>query len=115
MRVQVWLAFSAATLYMFYLCMRSAKLDPSTPRLVFTWFLSSHNVCVGIGACGYGLFLLDLLGLQKLTAMIFGKDTSILMLWYGLYFGILGRDTAEVAFSGLVRCCSLPSRRERAI
>ena len=50
-----------------------------------------------------GCFVLDLLGLQKLTAMIFGKDTSILMLWYGLYFGILGRDTAEVAFSGLVR------------
>ena len=101
--LQVWAAFSAVTVYMFYLCMRSARLDPSTPRLVFSWFLASHNVCVAVGAAGYLLFLLELLGLQKIVAAVLGKSTSMLLLWYGLYFGILGRDTAEVAFSGLVR------------
>jgi hypothetical protein len=88
---------------MFYLCLRSARLDPATPRLVFSWFLYSHNVCVMVGAAGYVLFLLELLGLQAVVAMVVGKSTSALLLWYGLYFGILGRDTAEVAFSGLVR------------
>jgi RING finger protein 121/175 len=99
---QAWLLFSLVTLYTFYLCMRSTKLDPSTPRLVFSWFLYSHNVCVAVGAAGYVLFLLELLSAGPLVEMLFGKQASILLLWYGLYFGILGRDTAEVAFSGLV-------------
>ena len=108
--VQVWLSFSVVTLYMFYLCMRSAKLDPSTPRLIFSFFLYSHNVCVAIGACGYVLFLLELLGLGPLIWKLLGKSASAILLWYGLYFGILGRDTAEVAFSGLVRNCCLVYR-----
>jgi hypothetical protein len=28
---------------------------------------------------------------------------SLLLLWYGLYFGILGRDLAEVASEQMVR------------
>jgi hypothetical protein len=90
------------TLYIFYLCLRSNKLDPSTPRLVFTWFLYSHRVCIAVGATGYALFLLELLGAGPLVWLILGKGASILLLFYGLYFGVLGRDTAEVAASGLV-------------
>jgi hypothetical protein len=66
---------------------------------------------VAIGACGYVLFLAELFGAGKLVAMVFGDKMSMLLLWYGLYFGILGRDTAEVAFSGLVRTASFPPQR----
>jgi RING finger protein 121/175 len=100
--VQVWTLFTLVTFYIFYLCVRSSKLDPSTPRLVFSWFLYSHNVCIAIGATGYALFLLELLGAGVLVKMIFGQFTSFVLLFYGLYFGILGRDAAEVASSGLV-------------
>lgn len=112
--VQVWCMFSIVTLYVFYLCMRSNKLDPSTPRLVFTWFLYSHNFCIAIGAAGYALFLLELLGASPLVWLLFGKGASFNLLFYGLYFGVLGRDTAEVASTGLVRkplLVSILSRR----
>ena len=85
------------------------RMAPSTPRLVFSWFLYSHHACVAIGAAGYALFILELLNLGPFIAMLFGKGASTLLLWYGLYFGVLGRDTAEVAFSGLVRL-TLPLR-----
>ena len=84
---------------MFVLCLRNAKLDPTTPRLVFSWFLYSHHACVAVGAAGYVLFLLQMLGVPPFL----GEKAATLLLWYGLYFGILGRDTAEVAFTGLVR------------
>lgn len=100
--VQVWTIFSSVTLYMFYLCMRSKKLDPSTPRLVFTWFLYSHKVSIAVGAAGYALFLLELLGASPVVWFLFGKGASFILLFYGLYFGVLGRDTAEVASTGLV-------------
>jgi RING finger protein 121/175 len=100
--MQGWISFSVITVYMFSLCWRSSRLSPTTPRLVFSWFLYSHHICVAVGATGYILFLAELLGAGKLVAKLFGDKASVLLLWYGLYFGILGRDTAEVAFSGLV-------------
>lgn len=35
--------------------------------------------------------------------MILPKDAAIDLLWYGLYFGVLGRDCAEVASDRMVR------------
>lgn len=101
--MQSWSFFSAVTAYTIYLCMGTGKLAPATPRRVFSWFLYSHHTCVAIGAAGYFLFILELLGVGPVVKAIFGDSTSVLLLWYGLYFGVLGRDTAEVAFSGLVR------------
>jgi hypothetical protein len=35
--------------------------------------------------------------------LILPQGTSLTLLWYGLYFGILGRDCAEVATDRMVR------------
>jgi hypothetical protein len=101
--VTIWVVFSACTLYVFYMCMSTAKLKPSIPRRVFAWFLYTHNVCIAIGAAGYAFFLLEILGAQPLVTLILGKGGSLNLLVYGLYFGILGRDAAEIASTGLVR------------
>jgi Ring finger domain len=90
-------------MYIFYMCMRTAKLEPSVPRRVFTWFLVTHNVCIAIGATGYVFFLLEMLGAKPLVDFILGKGGSFNLLLYGLYFGVLGRDAAELASTGLVR------------
>ena len=34
---------------------------------------------------------------------LLAQTTALVLLWYGLYFGILGRDAAEVASDRMVR------------
>ncbi len=69
---------------------------------MYSWFLGAHRVSVGIGLAGYILLLGDMLGLGLLTARLLEPGLSLLLLWYGLYFGILGRDLAEVASEQMV-------------
>lgn len=94
--VAAWLLFSAITGYLISLCMRPT-LHPTTPRMVFTWFLAAHKICIFVGGTGYAMLLLELLGAAPVIGLLFGQGSSFTLLWYGLYFGILGRDAAEVA------------------
>lgn len=67
-------------------------------RLVYKWFLLVYKVSYGIGIVGYFVIMCTLFGLNVLlmikpqTSMDFG----LLMLFYGLYLGVVGRDFAEV-------------------
>lgn len=90
-------------MYVFYACIRTARLEPSVPRRVFTWFLATHNVCMGVGVAGYVCFLLEMLGARPVVELVLGKGGSFNLLLYGLYFGVLGRDVAELASTCLVR------------
>lgn len=56
-----------------------------------------------MGVCGYGLIFFELFGLGHLLRLFLPPTISIDLLWYGLYFGILGRDCAEVASDWMVR------------
>lgn len=74
-------------------------LRPSTPRAVFIWFLAAHKLSVAAGVCGYALLVLSMFsaaaGFDSLPFLSDGAGLTLL--WYGLYFGVLGRDAAEVA------------------
>ena len=67
-------------------------------RLVYKWFYLIHKVTYFLGIVGYMVVMCTLLGLYVLflirpeTAMEFG----IVVLFYGLYYGVLGRDFAEI-------------------
>jgi RING finger protein 121/175 len=89
----VWFLYSLVTGFLIYKCTKK-KMNSTTPRLVYGWFLATHRISVFIGAVGYFALLLDMLGAGQ---MLYPKSTAITMLWYGIYFGVLGRDTAEVA------------------
>lgn len=72
-------------------------LRPSTPRAVFIWFLAAHKLSVAAGVAGYaGLVLSMFLAAFGLPALL-SDGAGLTLLWYGLYFGVLGRDAAEVA------------------
>lgn len=70
---------------------------------MYTWFLGVYKVSIALGITAYILILLEMFGIGLLLSWLIPKDLSILMLWYGLYFGILGRDCAEVASDQMVR------------
>ena len=67
-------------------------------RLVYKWFLFVHKATYGLGILGYMVVCLTMLGVNLMfaiapdTAMEFG----VTVLFYGLYFGVLGRDFAEI-------------------
>jgi RING finger protein 121 len=70
---------------------------------VYGWFLAAYKVSVAVGVSGYILLVLDMFGIGLLLAKLVEPGLSLLLLWYGLYFGILGRDLAEVASEQMVR------------
>lgn len=56
-----------------------------------------------IGVVGYGLLILEGIGLGLLLGPMWPDGISLMLVWYGLYFGVLGRDLAEVAGDRMVR------------
>ena len=67
-------------------------------RLVYKWFLLVHKITYALGIVGYMVVCLTMLGINLMfrikpdTSMEFG----VTVLFYGLYFGVLGRDFAEI-------------------
>ncbi|KAI8635958.1 hypothetical protein BD408DRAFT_454841 [Parasitella parasitica] len=68
-----------------------------TPRMVYKWFTVVYNVSFVVGVVGYALILVAFFGIAEIFSA--GSEfiqTGILMLSYGLYFGVLGRDFVEI-------------------
>ncbi|XP_017764616.1 PREDICTED: RING finger protein 121 isoform X1 [Eufriesea mexicana] len=92
-----WLVTSCIT----GLIVRKAIQKPiagTTPRLVYKWFLFIYKLSYMLGIISYSIMLATIFGLNivfedKAERWI---DCSILLLFYGLYFGVLGRDIAEI-------------------
>lgn len=68
------------------------------PKVVYKWYSVVYQVSYGVGLLGYGLILVCFFGvLRLLFAIDDEQDTllfkaGIIILFYGLYFGVLGRD-----------------------
>eukprot|EP00879_Flechtneria_rotunda_P021404 GHRR01022561.1.p1 GENE.GHRR01022561.1~~GHRR01022561.1.p1 ORF type:complete len:231 (+),score=50.92 GHRR01022561.1:172-864(+) len=99
--LSIWSVYSSITGYLIYLCMHK-KMHHTTPRQVYGWFLAAYKVSVFVGMMGYILLVLDMFGVGLLLAKVVEPGLSVMLLWYGLYFGILGRDLAEVASEQMV-------------
>jgi RING finger protein 121 len=93
----IWLVFTAVTVWIGRKA-NQAPIEQTTPRLLYKWFLFVHKVSYVLGIVGYMGLMLTFLGLNFLlfispTAAL---DVSVLMMFYGVYYGVLGRDIAEV-------------------
>lgn len=67
-------------------------------RFVYKWFYLIYKISYGLGIVGYLAIILALLGVNfifraKPNTWI---DFGILCLYYGLYYGVVGRDLAEI-------------------
>ena len=92
----VWMLYVGTTGYHVHQATRN-PLPVTAPRRVYKWFVGMYKLCYFMGVAGYGSILFDFfgfraaLGLPKQIAP-FGS----LVLFYGLYFGVLVRDSAEM-------------------
>lgn len=71
-----------------------------------------HKVTYGLGILGYVIVCMTMLGMNLMfaikpdTAMEFG----VTVLFYGLYFGVLGRDFAEICADKIASKLGVSSR-----
>jgi RING finger protein 121/175 len=113
-----WMAYSGCTLYVVRLTMQR-PLELATPRTVYRFFLASYRLCMGAAIAGYAIMIVDFLHLSALL----GLESGTLSQWgtfigfLGVYFGVLGRDVAEICADrmatsmGLLSVESFPSKR----
>jgi RING finger protein 121/175 len=102
----VWSLFSAATGRILYQAWQPKNINSTTPQVVYAFFFWVHRVCYTMALSGYTLVVLDFLGVTHILVPIFGADHAAvhslsyygaMVMFYGLYFGVLGRDFAELA------------------
>eukprot|EP00475_Leptophrys_vorax_P000257 TRINITY_DN10152_c0_g1_i1.p1 TRINITY_DN10152_c0_g1~~TRINITY_DN10152_c0_g1_i1.p1 ORF type:complete len:353 (+),score=85.27 TRINITY_DN10152_c0_g1_i1:161-1219(+) len=88
--VIIWTVFTAITVFLLVQASKT-PIPKGVPRLVYTWFMHIHRLCAGLAVGGYVLMVTQFF--VPLPVM----DTGVLLLFYGLYFGVLLRDCAELA------------------
>jgi len=96
----VWTLFSIITAIILSKA-NHRPLQKETPKFVYGWFFLVYRVCYGLAIFGYVLFMIELLGFTHFLIHTFNIEFSsayvgILFIFYGLYFGVLGRDFAEM-------------------
>ncbi|XP_048349931.1 RING finger protein 121 [Sphaerodactylus townsendi] len=93
----IWVFFSAVTAFVTFRATRK-PLVQTTPRLVYKWFLLIYKISYATGIVGYMAVMFTLFGLNLLFRIKpeDGMDFGISLLFYGLYYGVLERDFAEM-------------------
>ncbi|XP_046854405.1 RING finger protein 121-like [Xenia sp. Carnegie-2017] len=113
-----WSIFSISTAYIVYNATRQ-PLAPTTPRMVYKWFFFIHKGTTALSLLGYFAIMLTLLGVSTMLQINpdIAAEFGLVVLFYGLYFGVLGRDFAEICADkmasklGYTTVSGLPSRK----
>jgi RING finger protein 121 len=90
-----WSFFTLSTLYLLFLCTRK-PLDKRTPRIVYRWFHVLFYVSSGLCIFGYLLIMAEFIAASLMFEAEGLAATGALLIFYGLYFGVLDRDCAEL-------------------
>ncbi|XP_011447941.3 E3 ubiquitin ligase Rnf121 isoform X1 [Magallana gigas] len=95
--IYVWSIFSIITAFITFKASRK-PISGTTPRLVYKWFLVMYKISYFLGIVGYLSVMFTLLGLNLILLIKpqVSMDFGLLLLFYGLYFGVVARDFAEV-------------------
>ncbi|CAH8515849.1 unnamed protein product [Heterobilharzia americana] len=74
------------------------RISTTTPRRVYRWFLFIHTTSYVLGIGGYILMMLTFFQVNLLFFLPtkIAMDFALLVLFYGLYYGVIARDFAEV-------------------
>uniref|UniRef100_A0A914UVQ3 RING-type domain-containing protein n=2 Tax=Plectus sambesii TaxID=2011161 RepID=A0A914UVQ3_9BILA len=92
-----WCIYSLLSSYVWFRATRP-QMSGTTPRLVYKWFLLLHKLSYVLGIIGYIVIMFTLMGLNLIFQVKphVWMDVGILLLFYGLYYGVLGRDFAHI-------------------
>ncbi|KAF5398734.1 RING finger protein [Paragonimus heterotremus] len=95
--IVIWFLFSLITGSMVYMASKK-RISTTTPRRVYRWFLFMHNASYALGVGGYVLMMLTIFQLNHVILLPtnWALDIALLTLFYGIYYGVISRDFAEV-------------------
>ncbi|VDD79565.1 unnamed protein product [Mesocestoides corti] len=89
-----WFLFSLITGVMVYLS-SCHRISTSTPRRVYWWFLFVHKISYAASIGGYFLVVFSMF-IPHIINPNFAFPVGGLVLFYGVYYGLIARDFAEV-------------------
>ena len=95
--VITWFVFSGVSLYIWRMVTRPI-ISGRAPRLVYKYFLFLHKLSYVLGIGGYFALMSGLMGINVLFWISTNTimDIGVCLLFYGLYYGVLGRDFAHI-------------------
>ena len=108
-----WVVFSLLTGY--FLVLASKKpLASDTPRRVYSFFSLAYRLFNVLALLGYLLLIATILGLDVLMGQ-FLPSSGVLLLFYGMYYGVMGRDCAEMCSGSYIYSISSSLSLSRAL
>ncbi|KAJ1797402.1 hypothetical protein LPJ59_003166 [Coemansia sp. RSA 2399] len=111
--VWIWLVYALANTYVLYVATRS-PLHARTPRRVYRWFAFINKASYAVFVAGGLLFLLGFFNIMPgLTDTDYYIETSMLTVFYGLYFGLMSRDLVTLCTDRMVTTLGYSSRGTR--
>ncbi|XP_042902567.1 E3 ubiquitin ligase Rnf121 [Parasteatoda tepidariorum] len=95
--IYIWVIFTILTCFIISRGLRK-PINNMTPRLVYKWFYLIYMISYALGVFGYIVVFLTLLGVNLLfnTLPQVWMDCGLICIFYGLYYGVLGRDISEI-------------------
>ncbi|XP_048412918.1 RING finger protein 175 isoform X1 [Stegostoma tigrinum] len=115
--LSTWGMFSVITSYVIFRATRK-PLSGRTPRMVYKWFLLIYKISYAVGIVGYLAVMFTMFGFNLFFRIKTedSMDFGVILLFYGLYYGVMGRDFAEICSDymastiGFYNFGSMPSR-----
>jgi len=108
--ISIWAIFSLMTSFIIRKALQK-PIHPTTPRQVYIWFYRIYQFCSSLAAFGYILVMIDyVLGPAMKSHQI--AQTGLLLVFYGVYFGVLGRDIAELCADWMAAVMGFTGKRE---
>uniref|UniRef100_V9L4T1 RING finger protein 175 n=1 Tax=Callorhinchus milii TaxID=7868 RepID=V9L4T1_CALMI len=115
--LSTWGMFSVITSYIIFRATRK-PLSGRTPRMVYKWFLLIYKLSYAVGIIGYLAVMFTMFGFNLFFRIKTedSMDFGVILLFYGLYYGVMGRDFAEICSDymastiGFYNFGSMPSR-----
>lgn len=98
--VSIWIVISLITIVLVWrpLVMPNFSRSGSTiPRLLYKWFFLVYSVSNIVAVTGYAILLLTFFGINILLDILAqtSLDIGFMMLFYGIYYGVLCRDFTD--------------------
>lgn len=95
-----WTLFSLITGFVVRKALEK-PLQGSTPRLVYKWFYFNYKLTYVLGIFGYFIMVAAFFGISVVFNVnpAIWMDYGLIIMYYGLYFGVLGQDIAEICAS----------------
>ncbi|RWS30579.1 RING finger protein 121-like protein [Leptotrombidium deliense] len=95
--ISIWLFVTIITIAFILKPLLNKKINGSIPRLIYRWFFYLYSISSLVAVTGYFIIMSTLLGLNVILGIKpqIPLDIGFLLLFYGIYYGVLTRDFTD--------------------